>query len=90
LRHSRVVKHPVLRFPFCRTDVSDPCACRVVGAFEADPEGVGRGSRSYDSRSRTRGTARLAWMCIQGDLKAVIYGEARRGVEITFFGLRGV
>jgi hypothetical protein len=25
-------------------------------------------------------------VCIQGDLKAVIDGEARRVVEITFFG----
>jgi hypothetical protein len=28
----------------------------------------------------------LASMCIQGDLKAVIDGEARRDLEITFFG----
>jgi hypothetical protein len=29
-------------------------------------------------------------MCIQGDLKAVRYGQARRVLEITFFGYRGV
>jgi hypothetical protein len=32
------------------------------------------------------GTACLTSVCIQGDLKAVIDGEARRVVEITFFG----
>jgi hypothetical protein len=28
--------------------------------------------------------------CIQGDLKAPIYGQARRVLETTFFGYRGV
>jgi len=42
--------------------------------------------RSYCPRSTTRGTACLTSVCIQGDLKAVINGEARRVVEITFFG----
>jgi hypothetical protein len=27
-------------------------------------------------------------VCVQGDLKAVIYGEARRVLEITFIGFR--
>ncbi len=44
--------------------------------------------RSYDPGSVTRGTACLTSVCIQGDLKAVIYGQARRFVEITFFGYR--
>jgi hypothetical protein len=39
--------------------------------------GRGRVVRRYDPRSTTRGTACLAWMCVQGDLKAVIYGQAR-------------
>jgi hypothetical protein len=41
--------------------------------------------RSYDPRSTTRGTACLAWMCIQGDLKAFIFGQARRVLETTSF-----
>ena len=34
----------------------------------------------------TRGTACLTSVCVQGDLKAVIYGQARRVLETTFFG----
>ncbi len=45
----------------------------------------GRGSRSYDPGSITGGTACLALMCIQGDLKAFIYGQASRLLETTFF-----
>jgi hypothetical protein len=37
-------------------------------------------------RPNIRGTACLIWVCVQGGLKAVIYGEARRVVETTFFG----
>ena len=29
-------------------------------------------------------------VCVQRDLKAVIYGQARRVVQTTFFGYRGV
>jgi hypothetical protein len=29
-------------------------------------------------------------MCVQGDLKAVEYGQTRRVLETTFFGYRGV
>ena len=36
-----------------------------------------------------RGTARLAWMCVQGDLMAVICGQARRIVEELFVGYNG-
>ena len=41
--------------------------------------------RCFDPGSVTRGTASLAWMCIQGDLKALEYGQAGRVVETTFF-----
>ena len=41
--------------------------------------------RSYDPRSTTGGTACLTSVCVQGDLKAAIYGQARRVVETTFF-----
>jgi hypothetical protein len=47
---------------------------------------AGEGYQDFRPRSTTRGTARLAWMCVQGDLKAVIHGEARRVDETTFFG----
>jgi hypothetical protein len=36
------------------------------------------------------GPARLSSVCVQGDLKAVIYGQAGRVVETTFFGHRDV
>jgi hypothetical protein len=41
--------------------------------------------RRYDPRSVTRGTACLTSVCLQGDMKAVIYGQARRVVGTTFF-----
>ena len=45
----------------------------------------GRGVvRGFDPGSVTRGTACLTSVCIQGDLKAVMYGEAGRVVEPTF------
>jgi hypothetical protein len=51
----------------------------------------GRGGiRSYDPRSTTRGTACLTSVCVQGDLKAVIYGQASRVVGTTFIGYRDV
>jgi len=42
--------------------------------------------RRFDPGSVTRGTAALASVCGQGDLKAVIDGEARRVLKTTFFG----
>jgi hypothetical protein len=41
--------------------------------------------RSYDPRSTTRGTACLTSVCVHGDLKASIYGQAGRVVQTTFF-----
>ena len=41
--------------------------------------------RSFDPGSVTRGSAWLTRMCVQGDLKAVTYGQARRVVETMFF-----
>jgi hypothetical protein len=38
--------------------------------------------------SNIEGPACLASMCVQGDLKVAIYGQARRVLETTFFGLR--
>jgi hypothetical protein len=35
-----------------------------------------------------RGTACLTSVCVQGDLKAAIYGQASRVLETTFVGLR--
>jgi hypothetical protein len=46
--------------------------------------------RSYDPRSTMRGTACLTSVCLQGDLKAAIYGQARRVLETTFFAYRDV
>jgi hypothetical protein len=37
-----------------------------------------------------RGTACLTSVCVQGDLKAVIYGQAGRVVETTFIGYRDI
>ena len=37
-----------------------------------------------------RGPASLTSVCVQGDLKAFIYGQARRVLETTFFGYRDV
>jgi hypothetical protein len=44
--------------------------------------------RSFDPGSVTRGPAILTSVGLQGDLKAFIYGQARRVLETTFFGLR--
>jgi hypothetical protein len=35
-----------------------------------------------------RGRACLTSVCIQRDLKAVIFGQARRVLDTTFFGYR--
>ena len=37
-----------------------------------------------------RDRACVTSVCVEGHLKAVIYGEARRVVEITFFAYRDV
>jgi hypothetical protein len=50
--------------------------------------GRGRVVRSFDPASVTRGTACLTSVCVQGVLKASIYGQAGRVLEITFFGKR--
>jgi hypothetical protein len=41
--------------------------------------------RRFDPGSITRGTACLTSVCVQGDLKAVIYGQASRVLETTLF-----
>jgi hypothetical protein len=46
--------------------------------------------RSFDPGSVTRGTACLPSVCVQGDLKAFIYGQVRRVLETTSFGYKGV
>jgi hypothetical protein len=37
--------------------------------------------RSFDPGSTMRGTACLTSVCLQGDLEAAIYGQARRVLE---------
>jgi hypothetical protein len=46
--------------------------------------------RSFDPGSVTRGTACLTSMGVKGDLKPVMYGQASRVLETTFFGYRDV
>jgi hypothetical protein len=46
--------------------------------------------RCLRGRLITRGTACLTSVYLQGDIKALIYGQARRVVETTFFGYRDV
>jgi hypothetical protein len=41
--------------------------------------------RSLGPGSNIEGPAFLASVCVQGDLKAVICGQARRVLETTFF-----
>ena len=43
---------------------------------------------SFDPGSVTGGTACLTSVCVQGDLKAAVYGQARRVLETTSFGYR--
>jgi hypothetical protein len=46
----------------------------------------GRGVvRSFDPGSVTRGPACLTSVCVQGDMKAFIYGQVRRVLETTYF-----
>ena len=61
--------------------------------YAAPPQDTDTGAgvvRSFDPGSVTRGTACLTWMCVQGEMKAFIYGQARRVLETTFFGYRGI
>jgi hypothetical protein len=44
--------------------------------------------RCFDPGSVTRGTACLTYVCVQGYLKVVICGQARRVLETTFFAWR--
>jgi hypothetical protein len=44
--------------------------------------------RSLGPGSNIEGPACLASVRVQGDLKAFIYGQARRVLETTFFDLR--
>jgi hypothetical protein len=52
--------------------------------------GLGGVVRGFDPGSVTRGTACLTSVCVQGDLKAVVYSQARRVVETTCFAYRDV
>jgi hypothetical protein len=60
-------------------------AAYASSAQDTDYAGGG-GVRSFDPGSVTRGTACLTSVCVQGDLKAVMYGQAGRVLETTFFG----
>jgi hypothetical protein len=58
------------------------------GQYAASPgrsDARGRVVRRFNPGSITRGSACLTSVCVQGDLKAVIYGQARRVLETTFF-----
>jgi hypothetical protein len=46
--------------------------------------------RCFDPGSVTRGTPCLTWVCLQGDIKASIHGQARSVLETTSFGYRDV
>jgi hypothetical protein len=60
-----------------------------VASSQNDDADTGGGVvRSFDPASVTRGTACLTSVCVQGDMKAFIYGQARRLVETTFLGWR--
>lgn len=50
----------------------------------------GRDVRSSWGWSIMRGRACLTSVCLQGDLKVTIYGQAHRVVETTFFAYRDV
>ena len=55
-----------------------------------DADSGGGVVRSFDPGSVTRGRACLTSVCVEGDIKALIYGQARRDVGTTFFGYGGV
>jgi hypothetical protein len=63
----------------------------AYASLRQDTDYAGAGVvRSFDPRSGTRGPACLTSVCIQAVLKAAIYSQGRRVVEITFFGYRDV
>src|SRR5918992_5531602 len=62
----------------------------VASSQNTDTDTGGGVVRSFDPGSVTRGTACLTSVCVQGDLKALIYCQARRVVGTTFFGYGGV
>ena len=66
---------------------SDGCAIFLQNTDTDTGAGV---VRCFDPGSVTRGTACLTSVCVQGDLKAFIYGRACRVVETTFFAYRDV
>ena len=44
--------------------------------------------RSLGPGSTIEGPARLTQVCVRGDLKAIVYGQAAGVLETTFFGYR--
>src|SRR5215211_7154244 len=58
----------------------------VAFSQNTDTDTGGGVVRSFDPGSVTRGTACLTSVCLQGDLKAVIYGQVRRALEVPFVG----
>jgi hypothetical protein len=66
---------------------SDGCAIFLQNTDTDTGVGV---VRCFDPGSVTRGTACLTSVCVQGDLKAFIYGQDRKVLETTFFGYRDV
>jgi hypothetical protein len=54
---------------------------------DTDYAGAG-GGQEFTVRPNIRGTACLTSVCVQGDLKAVIFGQVSRVVETTFFAQR--
>ncbi len=64
-------------------------ACAASSQKTEADTGVGV-VRSFDPGSVTRGTACLTWVCVQGDLKAVIDGQARRVLKTTSIAQRDV
>jgi hypothetical protein len=57
----------------------------VAFSQDTDTDTGGGVVRSFDPGSVTRGKACLAWMCVQGDMKVAVYGQARRVLETTSF-----
>src|SRR5918994_2452660 len=57
---------------------------------DTDTDTGGGVVRCFDPGSVTRGAACLTSVCVQGDMKAFRHAQARRVVETTFFGYRGV
>jgi hypothetical protein len=66
-----------------------------LGGWESCSEDTDAGvwggvSRSFGPESTTRDPAWLTWVCVQGDLKPVIYGQARRAFKDPFVGYKVV